>query len=300
MKQIAVIITCHNRVDKTTCCLETFKKALTKHNSLVSQEDQIKIHVYLTDDGCTDGTAEQVGKIYGPESLTVIKGDGNLYWAGGMRKAWNYAINSGINHDYYLLLNDDTDVFENVFSELMQCEKYAYETFGRCGIYSGICCSTDRKSLTYGGDIITNYLLFKPKRLGPTGSVQQCDMTNANILLIPGKVVDEIGIFYSGYLHGKADNDYSFLARKKGIPVLLTPDYCGECDYDHGTEDDTKRKIINMSRSERRKYFHSPLHSSKDHLTLVKRITPLRYPLVWLGRFLNENFPKLYYAIHKI
>lgn len=46
------------------------------------------------------------------------------------------------------------------------------------------------------------------------------DLTNANILLVPKVVVDKIGIFYEGYKHGRANNDYSLLARRKGIPVL--------------------------------------------------------------------------------
>lgn len=56
------------------------------------------------------------------------------------------------------------------------------------------------------------------------------DLTNANVLLVPKEVVDKIGIFYEGYKHGCADNDYSMLVRRTGIPVLITPGACGTCE----------------------------------------------------------------------
>lgn len=71
---------------------------------------------------------------------------------------------------------------------------------------------------------------------------QMVDHTNANILLVPKEVVDRIGIFYEGYKHGCVDNDYSLLARRKGISVLITPGACGTCENDHGSKADFQKK----------------------------------------------------------
>ena len=56
MQTIAVLITCHNRKTKTLRCLENLLKKETTKNVIVD--------VYLTDDGCTDGTPEAVAELY--------------------------------------------------------------------------------------------------------------------------------------------------------------------------------------------------------------------------------------------
>lgn len=49
-------------------------------------EDKYSFDVYMTNDGCTDGTPESVKQLY--PHVNVIDGEGGLYWSGGMRKAW--------------------------------------------------------------------------------------------------------------------------------------------------------------------------------------------------------------------
>ncbi|RYG17638.1 MAG: glycosyltransferase, partial [Chitinophagaceae bacterium] len=101
-------MTCYNRRDKTIECL----KSLFSSNVL----DEVKYDVFLVDDGSKDGTSGAVRSAY--PQVDVFIGDGNLFWAGGMRIAWNRAVVSNIEYDYYLLLNDDTMVFDN-FSDTM-------------------------------------------------------------------------------------------------------------------------------------------------------------------------------------
>jgi len=74
MRSYTLIFTCHNRIDKTRACLA----------SLIGQS---KARIILVDDGSTDGTAEMVQNYadeHGCES-TIIRGDGSLYYCGGMR-----------------------------------------------------------------------------------------------------------------------------------------------------------------------------------------------------------------------
>ena len=258
----------------------------------------IKLTIFLTDDGCTDGTPETVIETIDFGDLRIIKGDGNLFWAGGMRLCWNEALKNHANTDYYLLLNDDTLVLTSMFDELFATERYVLERYNREGIISGITSSiTEPFLMTYGGSIWKNRLLATTKRLTPVGAPQLCDLTNANILLVPHSVVDEIGIFYEGYQHGKADYDYSVQARKNGIPVVLTAQYCGRCEHDHLNARDAAKKVVAMSLKERKQYFSSPIHSNKDYVLFVKRTSPLRIPFVWFGRLLNVFWPKLYYYI---
>lgn len=297
---ISILLTCHNRKSKTEKCLRCLKEAFDAYNIIA--EEKMDIEIFLTDDGCTDGTVEAARCIFPSEQqLHILKGDGTLFWAGGMRFCWNEALKRHLDWEYYLLLNDDTEVMPNVFPELFRAQRYAMDHFGREGIVSGITCSTsDPCVVTYGGDVFTNRLFAKVRRLAPCGEPQICDITNANILFVPVSVVDKAGIFYKGYTHGRADTDYSIMARRKGFPVLLTANFCGRCDHDHSSEMETARKIISMDLRERKMYFKNPLHSSKDFLIVIRRCFPLRLPFVWIGRMLNVYFPRFYYRIKGI
>ena len=297
--KIAVLLTCFNRKGKTLSCLTSLYKALDGYNKYI--EDKISLSIYLTDDGCTDGTGDAVRNNFPDKNIKILQGTGNLFWAGGMRFAWNEALKKHNEWDFYLLLNDDTDLLDNLFEELLSTHQYCIDNFNKAGIYSGITSSkSDYNKMTYGGSVWRNKFLATSARLEPIGKPQLCDETNANILLVHKSVVDKIGIFWEKYSHGKADYDYSNMARKKKIPVLLTARFCGRCDNDHKSSKEFEKSIIKMSFAERKKYFSSPIHSDKDYLEYIRRNAPFRFPMVYLGRVLNLYFPKVYYKLNRI
>ena len=92
MINLAVLITCHNRRAKTIKCLKAlFNQADTKN---------IRIKVFLVDDGSTDKTSNEVMALF-PE-VVIIQGDGNLFWARGVALAWKESLKSKEIFDYYL------------------------------------------------------------------------------------------------------------------------------------------------------------------------------------------------------
>lgn len=201
--KIAVILTCFNRKKQTISCLEQLYKSVEKFNN--NSKDEIALSVFLTDDGCTDGTSDAIREKFTDRDITILKGNGNLFWAGGMRLAWNSAIKSGKDWDFYLLLNDDTDLLDGTWDELMGAHQYSLANYGKGGVYSGITSAkSDHNKMTYGGDVWVNRLLAKSQRLKPTGTPQRCDMTNANILLVSNEVVKKIGIFSEAYTDRKS------------------------------------------------------------------------------------------------
>lgn len=300
MISIAVLLTCFNRKEKTLSCLRALYTVQEQYvSSQHNQEKQIFLDVYLTDDGCTDGTADAIRIEFMNHPIHILQGNGNLFWAGGMRKAWNEALKMRCDWDYFLLLNDDTDILPNLFDELLSTRDYSIKRFGKEGIISGTTSAkNDHNLITYGGDIWVNRLTARTRRIIPKGTPEIVDVTNANILLVHMSVVRKIGIFYKGFRHGNADYDYSNHARKAGFPVLLTGNVCGRCDNDHDSYEDYSKKIIRMSLQQRRIFFHSPLKSSADYLCFIRRNAPIRYPMVLIGRFLNIYFPKLYYRLN--
>ena len=299
--KIAVLLTCFNRRQKTVSCLASLGTAYKNYNENNKEGRQLKIEIYLTDDGSSDGTADAAWSIVDYAPLHILQGSGSLYWAGGMRFCWKEAMKRNNEWDFYLLLNDDTDLLSCAFSELLSTHVYSLNQTGKAGIYSGITCSkSNPKQLTYGGDVWVNHFLGTMRRLDKTDVPQRCDMTNANILLVPKEVVNRIGIFYEKYQHDNADSDYSNYANKKGVPVWVTAGYCGVCDYDHPNRAKQAEIVCAMSLKERKEYFKNPVHSSKDYIIYRSRVTPFRLPLVLLGRLLNLYWPKLYYKIDKV
>lgn len=298
---IATIITCFNRKEKTLRCLRSLFMAIDEYNAGKEESMQINNFVFLTDDGCTDGTADAIMTEYKERNIDITHGTGKCYWAGGMGLAWRKALKKENKWDFFLLLNDDTYVNESCFDILLETHRYCLSSFNRPGIYSGITCDTvDSSKITYGGYVWTNYFLGHDLLLTPTGIPQLCDKANCNIMLVDASVTKEIGIFWDGYQHSCADYDYSMTARRHKIPVLVTSELCGECEYDHHSEEGIKQKILGMTFSQRKEYFSHPLHSSKDVLRLKRRNTPLRYPIGVIGSFLNLYCPKLYYLLSGI
>lgn len=294
---IAVLLTCFNRKDKTCACLRNLYAALESYNER-NVGNQLSLEVFLVDDGCTDGTAQAV--LSGSPDVHIIQGTGSLYWAGGMRLAWREAYKRHSEWDFYLLLNDDTELLTGAFQELMDTHKYALDTYNVPGIYSGItCASDDHNKCTYSGSVWVNRSKGTARLLGVSEHPQMCDMTNANILLVPRKIVDAVGRFSEDYQHGLADYDYSIRVRKHGFPVLITAKACGICDNDHVDFQEEAKRITEMSFVKRWKYFRHPVHSNSDYLRFIWNTSPKRLPMVWVGRTLNLLFPKIYYKLNK-
>lgn len=295
---IAALLTCHNRKEKTLLCLQSLFSSLYYYNS--NYNALISLKVFLVDDGSTDGTSEEIQETFKDKIhlIKIIKGSGSLFWARGMALAWRYALDEDSGWDFFLLLNDDTFLYNNSLKTLFDTHKYSLNKFGKEGLYSGITCEMgNSEKITYGGAVWLNKFMVKCKQLKPSLVPQMCDVANANILLVPYGVVNQIGILNDTYQHGFADYEYSMSARKRNIPVLVTSEICGECNFDHDNE---VTLFIDMNLKERKAYFNSPLHSNKDYLYYIKRNFPIRFPFVLIGRLLNLYFPKIYYYTREL
>lgn len=283
MKNVAVLLTCHNRKIKTLNSL----RSLFRVKNTSSNKD-FDMRVYLTDDGSTDGTTAAIQEEF--PQVNILQGSGHLFWAEGMRNSWKEALKG--NYDTYLLINDDVELYDNVFDQLALTDAYSNEKFGMGGIYLGATEDKFKDELTYSGSIITNEFLYKLKRLPPNGQFQECHLGNANIMMVSGNVVEKIGILTKGYSHGMADYDYTLMAINKKIPVFIAPEYCGHCVNDHR---DHYENFINKSLEERRHVLYNPtglaLSSYKKYM---KKFFPFRYPFVVVFAWLKLYFPKIY------
>ncbi|RHA75404.1 glycosyltransferase family 2 protein [Phocaeicola coprophilus] len=208
MQSIAILLTVHNRKDKTLECL----KRLYNQDSL----NNYLIEIYLTNDACTDGTTESIMQLY--PKVHIINGNGNLFWNRGMHTAWEEAAKN--HYDFYLWLNDDTFVYSNMLTSLLQAAKEK----GNEAIIVGATQSIDHQTTTYGGRL-ENGEIQKPN-----GELVSIHHFNGNIVLIPHYVYDKIGNLDYHFTHSKGDFDYGLRAGKVGIKMFQVGKYLGECE----------------------------------------------------------------------
>lgn len=194
--KIAALLTCFNRKNKTLACLKSLFSIVTD------------CHIYLVDDGSTDGTSEAIKQTY--PQVHIIQGNGNLFWSRGMYTAWKEAIKG--SYDFYLWLNDDVELYPFFLQELTECMTYGQN---QC-IVSGLIENFEKTKILYGGcDKYKN-------RIHPNKKPQEITFMNGNVVLIPAYVVNKIGIIDPKFHHDLGDIDYGLTAIKNNIKVYST------------------------------------------------------------------------------
>ncbi|NEP19040.1 MAG: glycosyltransferase family 2 protein [Leptolyngbya sp. SIO4C1] len=232
--RLAVLMSCYNRRDTTLSCL----KSLTAQAS-----PNIRIKVYLVDDGSTDGTAAAVSADY-PET-TILQGNGALFWVGGMRLAFAAAMQAG--HDHYLWLNDDTILEPDAIATLIATHRALQAQGQSDAIVVGSVKDATSGLLTYGGRVrSTRHFYHKFQAVEPGDSPKQCDTMQGNCVLIPQSVAEKVGNIDDVFIHTMGDLDYGLRAGQLGCSVWLAPGYLGTCSQNsvRGSWVDTQTSVF--------------------------------------------------------
>lgn len=200
-EKIVAILTCYNRRENTIRCLEAYQHA--------SNEAKIHPAVVLVDDGSDDRTSEAVKELF--PWVEVIAGSGSLYWNGGMRVAFQDAIDC--KYGYYLWLNDDTILSADALRRLLTVA----EGNESCLIVGSV-QDPFSGTHTYGGirQVSKNWpLKFIAIESNEKESIV-CDTFNGNCVLIPKNIALQVGNLSADSTHGIGDFDYGLRAKKWG------------------------------------------------------------------------------------
>ena len=234
MKKIAILLTVFNRKEKTLKCLES----VLAQSSIQGYE----VDVYMTNDGCTDGTPEAVAARF--PIVHIIHGTGDLYWNRGMYTAWKVASETK-DYDIYIWLNDDTLILEDGLRYMLL---HYEETKGKAIIVASI-CSASKMDVTYGG-IVDN------RRLIPNGKLQECDTFNGNFVLVPRDIFKSIGNLDWTFRHAIGDMDYGYRTRKAGFKIYASKEYLATCDLNPKLPKWARKEVPFRERIE---HLYSPL-----------------------------------------
>lgn len=279
--QIAVLITCYNRKDKTLSCLNALYKQL---------ECGVSFAVYLVDDGSTDGTTFEVKNKY--PDVIIIQGTGFLFWNGGMRLAWDVASGDK-NYDLYLWLNDDTILIERAFQIITETYLKYIKTHSKEPIIVGSTKDNETNAFSYGGRTKKRPMdLLASKWILPTNKPEPIETFNGNLVLIPDAVFKILGNLDKGFIHGAGDIDYGLRARRLKIPMFIAPGYLGFCSRH---TDILKWTDPNVPFKERLSHLNSPKGLPlKQWKILVKRHTGVLWPVYYYKVIIRVIFPFLW------
>lgn len=210
MIKILGVMTCFNRKEKTM-------------NSIIklrTGNPNIQFHFIVADDNSKDGTAEALNELL---NVQVLKGNGSLFYSGGMRLAIDAALCQNESFDYCMLFNDDVDFYAESIEDLLRRAE------NRNCIWVGPTCDTEG-NLSYGG--VQKNSAWRPSFrivIADNENGKQCDTFNANCVLIPWRIFEKIGNMDSAYSHSLGDFDYGFSAKRLGIDIRVSDKFVGIC-----------------------------------------------------------------------
>lgn len=279
---IAILLTCFNRKQKTLLCLQNL--------DMQSLPQGVQLEIFLVDDGSTDGTSDAVSKNH--PDVNLIRSEDNLYWNQGMCLAWKSAMKRQ-NYDYYLLLNDDTELFMDAIAKLLGVENSIKCETGNTGVIVGSTMDSVTKRLTYGGNNRLRGFLGKGFRFGrvtPMDKPVICDTFNANCVLISQQVVDDIGILSDRFTHGFGDYDYGLRAKEKGYLCWVAPCYVGTCSINDEANTWLDPSVPFAQRDKLQKIPKGI--PTAEWLYFVKRHAGYMWILAWLQLNLRLYFPR--------
>ncbi|MDJ1182892.1 glycosyltransferase family 2 protein [Roseofilum casamattae] len=287
-KTIAVLLTCHNRKEKTLESLQAlFAQNLSSDFSLI---------VYLMDDGSTDGTSTAVSECY--PGVKLFQGDGNLFWNGGMRYVFAKALEVG--HDFYCWLNDDTMLYPDALQTLLDTYAKMVEQGYRQSIVAGSTQDAQSKEWSYGGyqQLGWFYPPFKGKPVIPNGTVQSCDLMCGNIVLIPTEVTDIVGNLDPELTHYAGDWDYGLRAKQHGCHLWIVPNYLGTCAQnpkpDPANNPNLQQGLKKIDRPKGLALQSVTLQPWSEWKLLMQRHGGLLWPIFWLLPYRKLILPRLF------
>jgi len=199
---VFIITASHNRKASTSAFCESLRMQTYSNFVLI-----------LVDDGSTDGTADAVAEYSFRKE--ICHGDGNLWWAGGVRKgiARLKAIKPS-QADIVLIANDDTTFAPDFLDKAVrEMERHKSPTM--------LCVSvsfTDSHGSTDGGSVcLWHRLTFRHYGRHP----EKIDCASTRCLFLRYSDVAKAGSFRPRLLpHYLSDYEFTIRARRRGIILL--------------------------------------------------------------------------------
>jgi len=198
----SIIIPCHNRKAVTLACLSHLRELGILE----------RFEVIVVDDGSKDGTSEAISQLH-PE-VTVLRGDGNLYWTGAIKLGMEHAMIGG--SECTVWANDDSIFSSGAIDAVAQ----------RAIQIKGVVSGQGKVEIPS----VNHSHFYPPQYRGPWGLIWrtstsdqeeiEVDACRGNLVAIHRDVVAKIGYPDSKWMpHAAGDVDFTLRAKCAGFPV---------------------------------------------------------------------------------
>jgi GT2 family glycosyltransferase len=195
-----ILLPVHNRKKTTKLFLDCLKKQTFQNFQII-----------LIDDGSTDDTDKLVLSYY--PYTKILYGDGNLWWAGSLQKAFDYLLTiSTSNQDTILIINDDT-VFDKNYL------KYGVSLLSKLNKVMLKSWVEDVHTNKIGDGYI--YANIKKFTFSETKNINLCNCSSTRGLFIKAKDFFDLNGFMPDKLpHYFSDYEFTYRAYKHNYKII--------------------------------------------------------------------------------
>ena len=272
-RELAIVMASHNRRNLTISSLD---------QALGQRPRGVALRAFVLDDASSDGTAVEIAARF--PDVHVLQGSGDLYWAGGMRKAMASAMQH--DFDYYLWLNDDTALDDGAIQRLID----TYDQLSRRGAERSIVVGSTRDPstnvVTYGGVVPRfRWHPFIDDVVQPADIPLPASTMYGNCVLLPRSVVQATGNLDPVLVHRMADCDYGLRARKAGCQIYVAPGTFGTCSRNAPTK--LPRRLFRGEASLRAELLGPKAYPYRAWLTYARRHGGVAWPIFWSYPYLK-------------
>lgn len=211
---IAVILVNYNGKQYNTACI----------GSLLKQRGGHEIRIIIVDNGSQDDSMQIIQDQFGEDSrIETIFLDDNYGFSSannvGIRRAGEWGA------DYVLLLNNDTEVREDLLTELLACADRHPDSMIAPKIYY-----SEKRDVLWSAGGEVSPLIRKVRHIGldqkDTGQYdkeRRIGFATGCCLLLPRAVIERAGLLDERFFLYYEDTEYCFRLRERGIDIWYCP-----------------------------------------------------------------------------
>lgn len=205
---VSVIIPNYNGLKYLKNCLNSLKN-----------ENKLFLEIIIVENGSNDGSAEYLNKLK-DQSIKVIYNKKNL----GFAKAVNQGINES-NSEYVCLLNNDVEIANNFFSNLLNCIENDSKIFS---VSSKMLQHDNRNLIDDAGDEYNLFAWSKKIANGKPSNThndsKEVFSSCAGAAMYRKAIFKEIGYFDENFFAYLEDIDISYRALINGYKNMYCPE----------------------------------------------------------------------------
>ena len=265
--KIHIFIPVHNGIEQTLQCL----------NSIDQQTMRRALNITIIDDGSSDGTTKIIREQF--PDMSIISGDGSLWWTGAIAKALQTGQTSFHDGDYFLLVNNDVVLSTNSIFSLL---KDAIKDRSLC---MAPLAFTQDESIACG-EASDGHIFY---RFEQSSKVMMQDSNSYSVLslfgrctLYPVEILQRVNNFDATmFPHYWGDTDFSLRAKKFGYTFKITGKTSIMVQHDHETTG-SHHAFFSRRRTFKEVY---------AYLFEIKSLGNIKY----LWRFYSRHYPKQKY-----